>query len=91
MAKNPDDLIKMTDEELVFYALSGDVDSYAHRIGETAMVLRNSLRNLEATKEMAKSTQDLASSTRNYAIATWAIALITLATQVCLIILTLKK
>ncbi len=80
MAKHPDDFMKMTDEELVRFTLSGDVGTYAHRMGETAISLRNSLRNLQAARETAKYT-------KNIALATWGVVMITLLTQSALILL----
>jgi hypothetical protein len=102
MSKDPKELMAMSDEDLVFYTLSGDVDSYAHRIGETAVTLRASLRMLEASKEQAAASQDMLASTREalranrdlvrytrmLAVSSWAVVVITLLTQGALICMT---
>ena len=102
MAKNPKELMAMSDEDLVFYALSGDVDSYAHRIGETAMALRVSLRMQDASKQQAAASQDMLATTREavqanrdlvrytrlLAVSSWAVVAITLLTQGALIYMT---
>ncbi len=40
MARDPKETLAMSDEELMLWALSGDVDSYVHKIGESAMSMR---------------------------------------------------
>jgi hypothetical protein len=91
MAIDPRQLLAMTDEQLQIWALSGEEGSYVHQIGETAMAMRCSLRMAEASDRTTAITVGLVQQTRNLAFATSGIVLITLVTQVALIVLTLAK
>lgn len=55
MALNPDKLKAMSDEELVFLALSGEPNSYTHLIGSTAATLRAAFRMAEAIQQQAQA------------------------------------
>ena len=88
----------MSDAELQEWALSGDVGSYVHELGQTAMSMRCSLRMAEASKEMANANKDLVKSTtslvqrtRNLVTATWGLVLITIVTQIAIIVISLMK
>jgi hypothetical protein len=63
MAEDPKKILGMSDEDLQFWALSGDAGSYVHELGQTAMNMRCSLRMAEVTKEMASANRDLVRST----------------------------
>lgn len=98
MAEDPKKILAMSDRELQAWALSGDVGSYVHELGQTAMSMRCSLRMAEATKEMAsanrdlvKSTTSLVQQTRNLVKATWGLVLITILTQIVIIVLSLVR
>ncbi len=98
MPEAPEKILAMSDAELEWWALSGDTGSYVHEIGQTAMSMRCSLRMAEASREMAganrdlvESTHNLVQQTRNLAKATWGIVLITIITQVALIVLSLIR
>jgi hypothetical protein len=56
----------------------------------TAQASKDTAELVNQTKGLATQTMNLVTQTRNLAIATWGIALITLLTQIALIILTLK-
>jgi len=84
MAEDPEKILAKSDHELMVWVLSGQENSYVHRIGETAMSLRASLRMAEATKE-------LASYTKRISIATWGIVIITALTQAALIMLNFRN
>jgi hypothetical protein len=93
-------IIKMTDDELRFYALSGDVGSYVHQIGQTEMNMRCALRIAAAAEAMATANEALVEATNNvveghhgliretrYLVrATWGIVAITFVTQAALIV-----
>ncbi|MGD0949304.1 MAG: hypothetical protein ABSA52_17985 [Candidatus Binatia bacterium] len=94
MAENPKKIMAMSDDELQFWALSGDVGTYVHELGQTAMNMRCSLRMAEVTKEMASANRDLVRSTsslvqqtRNLVRATWALVLITILAQIAVVII----
>ncbi len=105
MAVHPNEILAMSDQELQLWALSGDVGSYVHELGQTAMNMRCSLRMVEATNQMVQTTNQLAQAskgttaptgqlvqhTRNLALATWGIVVITLLTQIALIVLTVVR
>ncbi len=98
MAEDPKKILAMSDDELQLWALSGDAGSYVHELGQTAMNMRCSLRMADVTKEMASANRDLVSSTvslvhqtRKLVTATWALVLITLLTQIALIVLSVVK
>jgi len=98
MAEDPRKLMTMSDDDLMFYTLSGEQGSYVHEIGQTAMNMRVSLRSLEVTREMARAnellsneTSNLATYTRQLAVSTWAVAIITLITQVALVVMAVRK
>jgi hypothetical protein len=89
MAKSPHELVGMSDEELMQYTLSGEADSYVHRIGETALTLRYAQRTAEAAQQQAtdaraavKATRDVAKYTLWVAIGTAVVALATFVTVV---------
>lgn len=84
MAKDPKDILAMSDDELMLWTLSGMEGSYVHKIGETAMIMRNSIKTLKATKQLVTHTKGLA-------VATWGIVVITFLTQVSLIYLTATR
>ena len=84
MAKSPQEILAMPDNQLMAWTLSGEEDSYAHKIGETAINMRASLRMVEATTRLSTYTQRLA-------LATWGIVLITLLTQISLIYLSATR
>ena len=94
MAEDPEKIMAMSDEQLQFWALSGDVGSYVHELGQTAMSMRCSLRMAEVTKDMASANRDLVTSTsslvrqtRNLVIATWALVVITILAQVAVLVI----
>jgi len=98
MAEEPQKILAMSDEDLQAWALSGDVGSYVHELGQTAMSMRCSLRMAEATKEMANANRDLVKlttslvqQTRNLVKATWGLVLITIVTQIAVIVLSLVR
>lgn len=98
MAEDPRKILAMTDAELQGWALSGDVGSYVHELGQTAMSMRCSLRMAEASKDMAnankelvRSTSSLVQQTRNLVTATWGLVLITILTQIAVIVISLVK
>lgn len=78
MAKDPKEILKMSDDDLMFWTLSGQGDSYVHKIGETAMNMCSSLR-------VEQATMGLVAHTKRLVFATWGVVLITLATQAALI------
>jgi hypothetical protein len=57
MADDPDTIMAKSDEELVFYTLSGDENSYSHVIGSTAAYLRVAFRMVEASQQQAQAAQ----------------------------------
>ena len=96
MPEYPEKILAMSDHDLQAWALSGLEGSYVHEIGQTAMNMRCSLRMAEASETMAganrdlvESTRNLVQQTRNLVRATWGIVLITVVTQVALIVLSL--
>ena len=98
MPEDPKKILAMSDDDLQFWALSGMEGSYVHEIGQTAMNMRCSVRMAEASGKMASANRDLVESTRNLAQqkrnlvkATWGIVLITVVTQVALIVLSLMR
>jgi t-SNARE complex subunit (syntaxin) len=98
LAEDPKKILAMSDDELQAWALSGDVGSYVHELGETAMSMRCSLRMVEASKEMANANKDLVGSTsslvrqtRHLVIATWGLVLITVFAQIAVIVIALVK
>jgi hypothetical protein len=91
MAKNPKEWLEMPLVDLMEYTLSGQEDSYAHRMGQTAVEIRTAQLELESSKEVAKYTKDLACYTKWLALSTWGVAFITLVTQISLIILTARR
>lgn len=98
MPEDPMRILAMSDEELQTWALSGDVGSYVHELGQTAMSMRCSLRMAEATKDMAsanrdlvKSTASLVQQTRSLVKATWGLVLITILAQIAVIVLSLVR
>jgi len=99
MAEDPEKILEMSDRDLQLWTLSGGAGSYAHQIGQTAMNMRCVLRMADVTKEMATANRDLVNSTvslvhatRKLVTATWALVLITLLTQIAMIVLlALKK
>ena len=84
MAKGPKEILEMSDYDLMSWTLSGQEDSYVHKIGETAMNMRSSLRVEQATRRLVDHTKRLV-------LATWGVVLITLATQVALIYLSVER
>jgi hypothetical protein len=42
MAEDPEKILAMSDHQLMVWTLSGQEESYVHRIGETAMAMRAS-------------------------------------------------
>jgi len=73
-----DDLLNMSDEKLIRWTLSGsNPEAYIGQYGRLVFEMRCATKNLKATKHMM--------------VATWAIALITLATQIALIMVTVKS
>ncbi len=78
MVQDPKVILAKSDDELMVWALSGEADSYVHRLGETAMNMRSAIKMVEASKELAAHTRILA-------ISTWGIVVITLLTQLALI------
>ena len=97
---NPMDIIKMSDEELRFWALSGDAASYNHELGQTEMNMRCALRIavsaaemananrelVEATKQVVAGHHGLIQQTRYLVRATWGAVAITLISQAALIL-----
>ncbi len=80
-----DTLLTMPDEQLIRWTLSGEhPEGYIAELGRLVFELRFTKRNLDATTNITLAT-------RNMAIATWAIALITLITQIALILVTLRR
>ena len=97
MAEDPKIILAMTDRDLQEWALSGDVGSYVHELGQTAMNMRCALRTAEASREMANSTKDLVASTgalvkqtQRLVKATWGLVLITIVTQILLLLVSLS-
>jgi hypothetical protein len=84
MAIDPKELSAMNDHDLQHWALSGGPGSYVHEIGRAAMDMRCSLRMIEASNRMVTAM-------RNVALAIWGVVIITLITQIALILLALKK
>ncbi len=87
----------MSDQALQKWALSGDVGSYVHELGQTAMNMRCSVRMAEATREMAdvnrdlvRSTNNLVQQTRRLVKATWVLVVITVLTQIGVALLSLR-
>ncbi len=66
MAEDPRKLMTMSDDELMFYTLSGEQGSYVHEIGQTALNMRVSLRSLEVTREMARANELLSNETSSW-------------------------
>ncbi len=98
MPEDPGRILAMSDQELQEWALSGDVGSYVHELGQTAMNMRCSARMAEATKEMAtvnrdlvRSTNDLVGQTRRLVNATWVLVVITIVAQVGVALVSLLK
>jgi hypothetical protein len=105
VAEDPRRIMAKSDDDLQFWALSGDVGTYVHEIGQTAMNMRCSLRMAEASKEMVAANRDLVDATRtmlvgneglvrqtkNLVRATWGVVVITLLTQLALICLVVAK
>jgi len=80
-----DGLVNKPDDELIRWTLSGQApDGHIAALGRLVFELRCAKRNLEATTNMA-------SATKNMVRATWAIALITLVTQIALVLMTVWK
>ena len=57
MAEDPRKILAMSDDELMLWTLSGDEDTYVHKIGATVLNMRVSTRMLEANREMVKETR----------------------------------
>lgn len=90
MVMQPHQFMEMSDEQLIEYTLSGQEDSYVHKLGQTALTLRYQQRaceaaekqaadareTLKATREMAKFTLWVAIGTATVAVATFATVLI---------------
>lgn len=57
MAGSPKEILAMSDEQLMEWTLSGDVGSYVHELGQTAMNMRVAQRNLDANREMVAQTR----------------------------------
>ncbi len=91
MAKIPEEIIAMSDHQLMLWTLSGQEDSYVHRIGETAMAMRASARMAEATAGMAEATKGLATHTKRLVYATSGLVIITFFTQLALILLAFRN
>jgi len=99
MAEDPKEILEMSDYDLQRWTLSGEAGSYVHQIGQTALNMRCALRMADVTREMASANRDLVNSTvslvhatRKLVTATWALVLITLLTQIAMIVLlALKK
>jgi hypothetical protein len=97
MADSFENILVMSDEELMQWLASELRSSYvnggesATKMVETVLTMRATIKNLSAAKEVSLYTRDLAASTKNLAIGTWAIAVITLVTQMTLLILTLRR
>lgn len=105
MPEDPDKILAMNDADLQWWALSGMEGSYVHELGQTAMNMRCSLRMATASEKMAGANKDLVESTRNLVQqtgnlvqqtrnlvkATWGVVLITIITQVALIVLSRMK
>ena len=97
MVENLKNIFIMTDQELMEWLalnlrqqyLSGSESGV--KMAERGLAARTTLKSLNAATEVSAYTRDLARSTKNLVLATWAIAVITLATQMTLLILTLKK
>jgi len=67
MAEDPKKLISMTDDALLEWTLSGEENSYPHRIGETVLNMRNSVRALEVAKKMEHAYSELSQQTQRLA------------------------
>ncbi len=91
MAEDPEKVLAKSDHQLMVWTLSGQEDSYVHRIGETAMAMRASARMAEATAGMAKATKGLATHTKRLVYATSALVIITFLTQLALILLAFRN
>jgi hypothetical protein len=83
MAKNTEDAIKGSDEELLEWLVLQLREGYA-------LGTEGGTKVAKAILTMSANIKN-AGYTRHLAISTWAIAAITLITQVTLVILTLKK
>jgi hypothetical protein len=114
MSETVEKIMVKSDDELRFWTLSGQPNSYVHQIGQTEMNMRCAMRIAKAAEEMAtangnlvQATTDMARAnrllveatnqvvqghhglireTRNLVRATWGIVLITLITQIALIV-----
>jgi hypothetical protein len=96
-------LLKMSDEELTRWTLSGEAGSEASLVGQAVLNMRVATRNLESSREMVNqtrqwveanleldtTTRSLVRATRGIALATWGVVLITLVTQIALLYLAL--
>lgn len=75
--KMVEDLLKKTDDELIRWTCSGrQPEGYIAQTGRLIFEMRCASKSLKAATNMVKVT--------------WAIALITLATQIALIVITLR-
>jgi hypothetical protein len=87
----------MTDDELMEWVslslrnryMAGDVSG--DQMAETVLNARTAMKSLNAAKAASAYTRDLAKSTKNLAVGTWAIAIITLVTQLSLLMLAFKR
>jgi hypothetical protein len=98
--QSADEIMKMADDDLRRWSLSGPENSYVHVIGSVEMNMRCALRIAHAAGEMAVANRDLVETTkqvveahyriiretRNLVLATWGVVFITLVTQATLII-----
>jgi len=78
-------LLKMSDDQLVRWTLSSDIpDGLIAQYGRLVFDMRCAIENRKAATDMVIATARMVK-------ATWAIALITLATQVALIVMMLER
>lgn len=59
--------MEMSDEQLLEYTLSGVEDSYAHKLGQTALTLRYQQRTCEAAEQQASDARVALDATRKMA------------------------
>jgi CHASE3 domain sensor protein len=98
MPEDPRRILAMSDQELQEWALSGDVGSYVHELGQTAMNMRCSVRMAEASSKMANANRDLVTSTnalvqqtRRLVKATWVLVVVTVLVQIGVAIVSLIR
>lgn len=64
MADDVKKIMEMSDEDLRYYMLSGDVGSYVLQLGQAEMNSRCALRTAEASQQMAEANHELLACTR---------------------------